>query len=247
MKTSQNPGLVKWITISILLIVVIVGISLLLEGQAQVLRFFAWLDGLGGWAGPLFILMDMVVVVLVLPGFVLTLGAGFMFGVLKGSLYVIIGTTLGATIAFIIARHFLGEKTARFVQAHSKLKVMDTVIKKEGLKIVLLTRLVPFFPFKLSNYFFGLTQVSLHHFIIGVLFGIIPITVNNVYIGSLAADLATLGLCNPSRTGIEWALHGIGFIIAAGSFVWITRIARKALADYYREGKVGRPGQPRSD
>jgi len=243
MLMNRNLSVAKWIAIFILLVVVIVGISLFIEGQSHVLRFFEWLDGIGGWAGPLFILVDMLVVVLVLPGVVLTLGAGFMFGVLKGSLYVVIGTTLGATIAFIIARYFLGEKTARFVLTHSKLKVMDDVIKHEGLKIVLLTRLVPFFPFKLSNYFFGLTQVSLHHFFFGVLFGIIPITVNNVYIGSLAADLATLGSRNASRTNAEWALYGIGFIIAIGTFVYITRIARKTLANYNSEVKIEQRGQ----
>lgn len=243
MPMNRNLSVVKWIAIFILIVVVIVGISLFCDVQSHLLRFFEWLDHIGGWAAPLFILVDMLVVVLVLPGVVLTLGAGFMFGVLKGSLYVIIGTTLGATIAFIIARYFLGEKTARFFLTHSKLEVMDDVIKHEGLKIVLLTRLVPFFPFKLSNYFFGLTQVSLHHFFFGVLFGIIPITVSNVYIGSLAADLATLGSRSASRTNAEWAIYGIGFIIAIGTFVYITRLARKALANYSSEGKIEQRGE----
>jgi len=238
MPISRNRSVAKWIAIFVLLIVAMIGISLFFETQSHVPWLFQWLDRIGGWAAPLFIVADMLVVVFVLPGVILTLGAGFLFGVLKGTLYVVIGTTLGATVAFIIARYFFGEKTARFVLTRSKLKVMDGVVKQEGFKIVLLTRLVPFFPFKLSNYFFGLTKVSLHHFFFGVLFGIIPITVNNVYIGSLAADLSTLGSRSATKTNAEWAIYGVGFFIAVGAFIYFSHLARKAFANYSSEGKL---------
>jgi uncharacterized membrane protein YdjX (TVP38/TMEM64 family) len=244
MPMNRNLSAAGWVAIFLLSVAVIVGISLFYDVQSYVLRFFEWLDHIGGWAAPLFILVEMLVVVLLLPGIVLTLGAGFMFGVLKGSLYVIVGTTLGATIAFIIARYFFGEKISGYVLTHSKLKMIDDVVlKREGLKIILLTHLVPFFPFKLSNYFFGLTQVSLPDFFFGVLFGIVPITVNNVYIGSLAANLATLGSRSASRTHAEWILYSIGFLIAIGAFIYITRLARKALADCSPKQKTKQRGQ----
>ena len=150
----QGLSLGKSIAVCLLFVALLVGAVFYFDGQAQVLRFFNWLDELGPWAPALFILVDMLVVVLVLPGVILTLGAGFMFGVLKGSLYVVIGTTLGATIAFMIARHLFGQSCSRFVLNHSKLKVINDEFARQGWKIVLLTRLVPFFPFKLSNYFF---------------------------------------------------------------------------------------------
>jgi len=139
----------------------------------------------------------------------------------------------------MIARHFFGEKTSRFVLAHSKLKLVNDEFTRKGWKIVLLTRLVPFFPFKLSNYFFGLMQISLRHFILGVFFGIWPITINNVYIGSLAADLATLGSRSSSRSQAEWAMYGIGLIITIAAVVYITRLARRALDDYGLEALTG--------
>ncbi|MEA1949029.1 MAG: TVP38/TMEM64 family protein [Thermodesulfobacteriota bacterium] len=220
----------KWgIVLGIVLLLAPIGALFYFEAQSYILSFFDWLDKLGAWAPFLFILIDMLVVVLVLPGVIFTLGAGFMFGILRGSLYILIGSTTGATIAFLIARHLFGERATGFVLAHPKLKLVNDEFVRAGWKIVLLTRLVPFFPFKLSNYFFGLMQISLRDFIIGVFFGIIPFTITNVYIGSLAADLATISSRTASRSGVEWTICGIGFIITIIMLVYITFIARKAL------------------
>jgi uncharacterized membrane protein YdjX (TVP38/TMEM64 family) len=161
---TKGLSLVKYITICILLIAAVVGGLFYFDVQSYVLRLFEWLDGLGAWAPLLFILIDMLVVVFVLPGILFTLGAGFLFGVLKGSLYVVIGTTLGATTAFITAKHFFGERASMFLLSHPKLKIVDEEFRHKGWKIILLTRLVPFFPFKLSNYFFGVAQFSLRDF-----------------------------------------------------------------------------------
>ncbi|MBW2100335.1 MAG: TVP38/TMEM64 family protein [Deltaproteobacteria bacterium] len=234
----KGLSLVKYIVICLLFIAAVVGGLFYFDAQSYVLRLFDWLDGLGAWAPLLFILIEMVVVVFVLPGIIFTLGAGFLFGVLKGSLYVVIGTTLGATIAFITAKHFFGERASMFLLSHPKLKIVDEEFRHEGWKFILLTRLVPFFPFKLSNYFFGVTQFSLRDFFFGSLFGIMPITIFNVYIGSLSADLATLGLRSSSRSKAEWIIYGIGFVISIGALVYITRMARKALTNYISKEKL---------
>ncbi|MCD6197893.1 MAG: TVP38/TMEM64 family protein [Deltaproteobacteria bacterium] len=94
--------------------------------------FLEWIDGLGAWAPFLFILIDMLVVVLVLPGVIFTLGAGFMFGILRGSLYVIIGSTIGATIAFLIARYFFSKRATGFFLGHPKLKLVNDEFKRAG-------------------------------------------------------------------------------------------------------------------
>ena len=223
----------RWrIVIGIVLLLALVGVLFYFKGKfhvVNVVSFLEWLEGLGAWAPFLFILIDMLAVVLVLPGVILTLGAGFMFGILRGSLYVLIGTTIGATIAFLIARYLFGEKATGFFLGHSKLKLVNDEFKRAGWKFVLLTRLVPFFPFKLSNYLFGLMQISLQDFILGVFFGIMPFTITNVYIGSLAADLATIGSRTASRSKMEWTIYGIGVIIAIVAVIYITLMARKAL------------------
>jgi len=223
----------KWrIVISSVLLFAFVGALFYFQGKFHVVSFLEWIDGLGAWAPFLFILIDMLVVVLVLPGVIFTLGAGFMFGILRGSLYVIIGSTIGATIAFLIARYLFSKRATGFFLGHPKLKLVNDEFKRAGWKFVLLTRLVPFFPFKFSNYLFGLMQISLRDFVIGVFFGIIPFTITNVYIGSLAADLATIGSRTASRSKMEWTIYGIGIIIAIVAVIYITHLARRALGQY---------------
>jgi uncharacterized membrane protein YdjX (TVP38/TMEM64 family) len=234
-KSSAAWGLV----ISILFVAAVLGVLLLFGVDEQVLRLLTWLDAQGGWASLLFVLIMVMAVVLLLPGILLTTGAGFVFGLVEGTLYVVTGTTLGAMIAFLIARHLFGERARRFVRHHSRLKLIDEELAPQGWKIVMLTRLVPFFPFKLSNYFFGLTSFSLRGFTGGTLIGVVPFSVHNVYLGSIAADIATLGTRNTERTPLEWSLYGAGFLVAIGIVIYLSRLANRTLARYTEEDTKG--------
>jgi uncharacterized membrane protein YdjX (TVP38/TMEM64 family) len=138
-------------------------------------------------------------------------------------------------LAFLIARHLFGERASRFVLRHARLQRVSEDLAPQGWKIVMLTRLVPFFPFKLSNYFFGLTPFSLRGFTGGTLLGIVPFSLHNVYLGSIAADIATLGTRNTDRTALEWGLYGAGFLVAVGVVIYLSRLARRALAGYTEE------------
>lgn len=220
------------IIVSIVFVAAVLGILLLFGIDEQVLSLLSWVEAQGAWAPMLFILIMAAVVVLLLPGVLFTTGAGFVFGVLEGTVYVVLGTTLGAMLAFLIARHLFGERATRFVLGHAKLKLVSEELTPQGWKIVMLTRLVPFFPFKLSNYFFGLTPFSLHGFTGGTLLGIIPLTLHNVYLGSIAADIATLEVRNTDRTPLEWGLYAAGFLAAIGVVLYLNRLARRALASY---------------
>jgi uncharacterized membrane protein YdjX (TVP38/TMEM64 family) len=204
----------------------------------QVLRLLHWFDEQGAWAALLFVLIMAAVVVLVLPGLLFTTGAGFVFGVLEGSVYVVSGTVLGATLAFLIARYLFGERARRYVMAHARLRLVSDEATPHGWKIVLLTRLIPFFPSKISNYFFGLTPFSLRGYIGGSLLGFIPYSVHNVYLGSIAADLSTLGARNLGRSPLEWALYGLGFVCTVIAVVYLNRIARRALERYAADGEI---------
>ncbi|MEA3274642.1 MAG: TVP38/TMEM64 family protein [Pseudomonadota bacterium] len=225
--------------ISVLFVAAVLGVLLLFDVDEQVLRLLSWLDAQGAWASLLFVLIMAAVVVLLLPGVLFTTGAGFVFGVVEGTVYVVIGTTLGAMLAFLIARHLFGERATRFVLSHARLKLVSEELAPQGWKIVMLTRLVPFFPFKLSNYFFGLTSFSLRGFAGGTFLGIIPLSVHSVYLGSIAADIATLGARNADRTPLEWGLYGAGFLVAVGVVLYLNRLARQALTRYTEEGGNG--------
>ncbi len=226
----QRISLAWGITLSTAALALIFILLAQFDVHPYVLKLFAWLDSIGMWGPVLFMLIYMLIVVFVLPGILFTMGAGFLFGVVKGSLYVVLANTLGATIAFLIARHFLWKKASQYLLRQPKLKALNDEFMPKGWKIVLITRMMPFFPFKLSNYFFGLTRISLKGFVIGHMIGCWPLTINIVYVGSMAADLATLGTPEAAaRSPFEWFVYGVGFVLAAASGIYLAWRAKQVL------------------
>ena len=178
----------------------------------------------------IFMLIYIVATVAFLPGSVLTLGAGVLFGIVKGSILVFFGATIGATLAFLVGRYVARGWISKKIEGNQKFKAIDQAVGKEGLKIVLLTRLSPVFPFNLLNYGLGVTGVSLKDYVLGSV-GMIPGTIMYVYIGSLAGSLATIGGETQSDVNpvAQWAIRIIGFVATVGVTLYVTKIARKAL------------------
>jgi uncharacterized membrane protein YdjX (TVP38/TMEM64 family) len=189
-----------------------------------------WIESLGSIGAIAFIGIYIVATVAFLPGSILTLGAGVVFGVWLGALYVFIGATLGATAAFLVGRYLARNWVTKKIAGNDKFNAIDRAVGKEGLKIVILTRLSPIFPFNLLNYAFGLTGVSLQDYVIGSL-GMIPGTLMYVYIGSLAGNLALIGTAaQPTNPTLQWTIRIVGFIATVAVTVYVTRIAKQALA-----------------
>jgi uncharacterized membrane protein YdjX (TVP38/TMEM64 family) len=195
-------------------------------------NILTWVQGLGAIAPVAFILIYNFATVFLIPGSVLTLGGGVLFGLVWGSIYVLIAATLGATIAFLIGRYFTQSWVKQQLNKYPKFAAIETAVAKEGFKIVFLTRLSPLFPFNLLNYAFGITQVSLKDYVLGSI-GMIPGTILYVYFGSLAGNLATLGSrsqpLDPQTAQLQWALKILGLIATIAVTVVITKIAKKAL------------------
>jgi uncharacterized membrane protein YdjX (TVP38/TMEM64 family) len=231
-RVKRQTSIAWTIAASTAFVAVLLGTLFLFDAHKHVLSLLTWIEAKGAWGPLLFIALMALVVVLVLPGVLFTTGAGFVFGVAAGSLYVVVGTTIGAAVSFLIARHLFSRRVARFVLRRARLRLVSEELARHGWKIVLLTRLVPFFPFKLSNYFFGLTRFSLRGFVGGTLLGIIPFSVHNAYLGSLAADVATVGQRHGEWSAVQWAIYGLGFVATLVSVLYLNRLARRALAKY---------------
>ena len=199
--------------------------------QSHVRSLLEWIDTLGIWGPIVFIIIDILVVVTLFPGVLITLGAGFLFGVTMGSVYIITATTIGALLAFLFARYLLTERIVNYLRSYPRLKFVDELLAEDGWKLVLATRLIPFFPFKLSNYLFGLTKFKLRDFLIGTFFGIWPITIFNVFVGSITADLSTLGDTS-TKTNLEWIIYICSFVITIFAVIYISHRARLALKRY---------------
>lgn len=184
-----------------------------------------WVEQLGPTGPAIFILIYIVACVLFIPGSALTLGAGAIFGVVKGSVYVSIGSTLGATAAFLVGRYVARDWIARKIEKNGKFAVIDAAVGREGWKIVGLTRLSPVFPFSLLNYAYGLTKVSLRDYVLASWVAMMPGTVMYVYLGSLAR----LGVEAQSATTAQNVLKLVGLLATVAVTVYVTRVAKKAL------------------
>jgi len=212
-----------------LAVVVLLVLGRVLDAPGLLAQALDAIRALGPWGPVLFVPLYVAATVLFVPGVVLTLGAGAVFGVVRGAITVSIAATLGATAAFLIGRYLARAAVARRLEASPRFRAIDEAVGEEGWKIVGLTRLSPLFPFNLLNYAFGVTRVPLRHFVLASWLGMLPGTVMYVYIGSLAGDLATLGQVDRGRTPAEWALYVVGFAATVAVSVVVTRLARRAL------------------
>jgi uncharacterized membrane protein YdjX (TVP38/TMEM64 family) len=198
--------------------------------QQKLEDFLQWVQNLGPWGPVALAAVYVVATVLMVPGSLLTLGAGFCFQLVVGFITVSIGSTLGATAAFLVGRTLARGLVEAKVAGNPKFRALDQAVGDQGFKIVLLTRLSPVFPFNLLNYAFGLTRVRLRDYVLASWIGMIPGTVMYVYFGTLAKELADLGTDSaPQRIG-RLIAYAAGLIIAVAVTVFITRLARAALA-----------------
>lgn len=206
--------------------------AILNSPQQALSQTLAWVEGLGLWAGFVFILIYILATVAFLPGAALTLGAGVLFGVGFGSLYVFLGATLGAILAFLVGRYLARSWVALKIAQNDQFQALDRAVAQQGLKIVLLTRLSPLFPFNLLNYAFGITGVSLLDYSLGSI-GMLPGTIMYVYLGSLAGDLARLGgeAPDPGNTGLHWVLNGVGLLATIVVTTYVARLANQAFKE----------------
>lgn len=183
----------------------------------------------GVWGGFAFVGLYAVATVALIPGSLLTVGAGAAYGVWQGSLYVFLGASLGAILAFSIGRYLVRDWVAAKIQSRSQFQAIDTAIGKAGFKIVVLSRLSPIFPFTLLNYALGITQVSWQDYVLGCI-GMLPGTLLYVYLGSIAGSLAQAGAAAATtQTELQWIGRGVGFIATLAVTLYTTQIARQAL------------------
>ncbi len=196
--------------------------------------FAGWVDGLGWWGPALFIAGYIVATVAMIPGSVLTLAAGAVFGIGWGFVWVLTAATLGAIAAFLISRYAARGFVERRL-SDPRFKTIDRAIGEHGFKIVALLRLSPAFPFNMLNYGLGLTRVRLRHYALACL-AMAPGTLLYVYYGALAGDIAAAAAGEIERGIEQWIFLGVGLVATVIVTVVITRIARRALRE-----KTGEP------
>jgi uncharacterized membrane protein YdjX (TVP38/TMEM64 family) len=232
----RKPKLKLVLLFSLAVSLIIAAKQLNIQGWLQ--TSIIWIESLGSWGAIAFIVIYNISTLLFIPGSLLTLKGGCLFGVVWGSIYVLIAATIGATFAFIIGRYLSRDWVCRQLEKHPNFQAINQAVAKQGFKIVFLTRLSPIFPFNLLNYAFGITQVSLKDYIFGSI-GMVPGTVMYVYIGSLATDLAMIGThsqpTTPETQIGKWLIQIIGLIATVVVTIYVTKIAQEALKESVEE------------
>ena len=155
----------------------------------NILDFLISLDsGLGIF---FFVVIYIFIVLLILPASWLSIAAGYLYGTYLGSLIVFISAFIGASISFFISKRFLSKKVLDMIKKYPKLSLLENIIQKGGLKLIVLTRLSPLFPFSILNYFYGLNNITYKDFSISLIC-IIPGTFLYCSVGSLLNDLSDI-------------------------------------------------------
>lgn len=186
--------------------------------------FKAWVSGTGAIGVVVFALV--YVVVALIPGgpaAVMTLAGGAVFGFVRGTILVSLASTLGATMAFLLARTVLRERAGRLAASSPRFAGLNRAIEKEGGMIVALVRLSPLFPFTVVNYLFGLTPVRPLSYVLASWMAMLPGTAAYVYFGAALGDAASGA--DPVQKAIKLVL-GVAAIVAT---VLIARFAAKAI------------------
>jgi uncharacterized membrane protein YdjX (TVP38/TMEM64 family) len=201
------------------------------KAGALIPAFSAWVDGLGVWGPVAFVAGYAIAAVAFVPGSLLTLAAGAIFGVGKGTALVLLAATLGASAAFLVSRYLVRGFVERRLAGNERFAAIDRAIGSEGRKIVFLLRLSPVFPFNLLNYALGLTRVRFADYVVASI-GMLPGTLLYVYYGKVAGDLAQLAGGAPMRRGpAYYGVLALGLVATIVVTTMVTRIARRALQE----------------
>jgi uncharacterized membrane protein YdjX (TVP38/TMEM64 family) len=237
-KTEEKPerghkgrSIIIKLVAAVAVVAALLAVGSLFDIQARMHALLHAIEGLGAVGYAVFFGVYVLACVFFIPGSILTLGAGAIYGVVMGSVLVSVSSTIGATAAFLVGRYLARGWVSRKIEGNAKFSAIDTAVGNEGWKIVGLTRLSPVFPFALLNYAYGLTKVRLRDYFLASWIGMLPGTVMYVYIGSLAKSLSAVGAdcADCERSALQWILYAVGLLATVGVTVYVTRIARQAL------------------
>ena len=189
--TSRLQRLRKALPRFLLLAAVVVGIVLAVLNRESIdsAALETWITQFGPWAPVVFFCAYVLATLLFLPGLLFTLASGALFGPYLGTLIALVGATVGATAAFLVARYVLAD----WIQSRTPTRVKRVIegVEDEGWRFVAMTRLIPFIPFNALNYALGLTRIRLVSYALASFVFMAPGAAAYAYLGHAGRSLAT--------------------------------------------------------
>lgn len=204
------------------------GLFDLLKGgtlKERVERLDGMFQSLGAWAPAVFILIWVFACVLLLPGLPISLVGGLVFGALWGTVWTTVGANLGASAAFLIGRYAARDMVEGWIERNKALKKIDEGVKQQGWRMLMITRLVPLFPFNVQNYVYGLTNIPLRTYVLVTLPTMIPATIAYNFASGSARE-AILSGAQPEalkKTFFYLAIAAVFFVLLSLLPGWIKK------------------------
>jgi len=226
----KNPGaVIRWISALMLVAGLLLGASAL-PLESSIRRLSTLMETAGAWGPSLYALIYAIATVLMIPGSILTFFAGVSLGLGVGTITVSVGSTVGAALAFLLARRLARHRIRKLLEHHPYLAAIDKALEEGGWKTIALMRLSPAIPFNLQNYLWGLTPVRFLAYALSSWIAMLPGTFLYVYLGYIsreAAEAATAG--EPLETA-KWIFQVAGLFATIIATIYIARLARRQLA-----------------
>lgn len=234
--SEEKNGLKPWVKLVIVLAVIVVLIvianyfgifDMLKEGSLKdrVLRLDGFFKSMGPWAPAAFIGIWIVACILLLPGLPIAIVGGLIFGAMWGTVWSVIGSNLGAALAFLVGRYAARDMVEGWVQKNPTLRKIDEGVKKQGWRMLMITRLVPVFPFNIQNYVYGLTNISFRTYLLVTLPCMIPGTIAfNFAAGSAREVILSGGQPDAvKKTLVYLAIAAVFFVLLSLIPGWIKK------------------------
>ena len=216
----------KWIALAAVLVAISIAVAFL-PVKDWVKAFSDWVQTLGAVGVVLFIAVYALATVLFLPGWIFTVAAGLIYGVIGGTAVALTGAIIGSTLAFLCGRYLVRKRVETATTGNRKFEAIDKAIGEQGWKIVGLLRLSPLIPFNLSNYFYGVTGVGFWPYVLASAVGMLPGTLLYAYLGGAGkAGLSGGG----GDSSLKYIFLGVGLVATIVVTIIVSRAAKKALA-----------------
>ena len=216
----------RWIALAAVLVAISVAVAFL-PVKDWVKAFSDWVQTLGAVGVVLFIAVYALATVLFLPGWIFTVAAGLIYGVIGGTAVALTGAIIGSTLAFLCGRYLVRKRVETATKGNRKFEAIDKAIGEQGWKIVGLLRLSPLIPFNLSNYFYGVTGVGFWPYVLASAVGMLPGTLLYAYLGGAGkAGLSGGG----EGSSLKYIFLGVGLVATIVVTIIVSRAAKKALA-----------------
>ena len=226
---AAHAGTIRWVALAVI-VAALLALARALPLEPAVGALQRWIEGLGMLAPLAFGAVYVAAALLFVPGSLLTIAAGLLFGPWLGTAVVSAASVTAAALAFLIARHLARGAIERKAAGWPKFAAIDRAIGAQGWKIVLLLRLSPLVPFSIGNYLYGLTAIRFVPYVLASWVGMLPGTFLYVYLGFIGRA-AVAGGEGADGGSARLVLLVIGLLATAAVTIWVTILAKRALRE----------------